>query len=213
MRTLTDDQVADALKKFGTYRVRRTQSVAERAYDAYCWLAIGLHETGLRNIEGGAVWSATENRWVAATNAEDMDVGCFQISRKWQPLLLEKMVAVKSGTWSPYVLDKTPNDLGYVPQFEGSVQFLRNEFYSYRSYALARGVPTTRTFNFCICAHNAGAGGAMTAWRNGGTLENFDAVTAGGDYVSSVRELMTQVAAWLAAHPNWVAQPGEEVTG
>lgn len=204
MDYLTDTQVANALRQFGNYRTRRVFGEAERDYDAVCWLAMGMRESLLQNIEGGAVWDGT--RWVRATRPEDMDVGPFQISRRWQrDALLKMKPAVRAGTWSPYFDDHTAYDGGFCPRFEESVIFMRREFYSYRSYADSKGVAVSRRFNFCICAHNAGAGSALRAWAQGGTLADFDSVTAGGDYVSWVRKTMIQVEDWCLSHPNWTA--------
>jgi len=199
----TDKQIGDVLKKFGTYRIGRTIYEAPQPYDAYAWLALGCRETWLQNIEGGA--RLVNGEWVKETDPTRMDVGVFQISRIHQADALKKMKpAVKAGTWSPYFDDKSAYDGGFCPRFEESVVFMGKEFQLYRDYAKAHGVPSTRTFNFAICAHNAGAGGAMAGWRDGGTLADFDRHTSGGDYVSWVRHTMIQVEDWLEAHPNWL---------
>lgn len=205
----SDETVGSALSRFGNYRVERTQTVAnEGEPDGLAGrhiLAIGLRETALQNIEGGlkrlpgGVWMPLD-----PTNPSDaavMDIGCFQISRRYHSAELAAMPngAVAAGTWKPIVTGMTPADPGYVPTFEDSLQFTIEGLQDAQDYGRLKGVPASELPRFSIAAHNAGMGGALQGWREG----NVDKYTAMGDYSGWVLKTADQVLKWLKAHPNW----------
>lgn len=201
---LTDAQVALALRSFGVYRVKRTQTVC-RSYgsaliSASVVMALGLRETGLRNIEGGAKWDPVSNRWVAQDDPHQMDVGCFQISRKFHGAELDRMPGVRVGTWSPSVHGATAYDKGYAPRFEQSVQYVVAAMHEDLQYAVDHGIPADGSrLQFAVAAHNAGQGGAMSGYHDG----DIDKFTALGDYSAWVLATAKQVTAWLKTHPGW----------
>ncbi len=199
----TETQVDRALARLGNYRVRRAQIVANAGapdgISGALLLALGLRETNGINEQGGAKWDATKNRWVAQDDPTKMDVGIFQISRIHHGPALAKMLGVRDGTWGPVITGSTPNDNGYVPRFEESLQFTLREMHESMGYASSKGVPDEELARFAVAAHNAGAGGALSGYRDG----DVDKYTAMGDYSAWVLETRTIVNKWLAAHPNW----------
>src|SRR5450631_330198 len=99
-QNLTVGEVGHALARFTNYRVLRAQQLAERTgVPRRISLSLGLRETGLQNVCGGATWNGTE--WVQAYT----DRGWLQIAdtidanAKW----LEKQEGCKEGEWSPAV--------------------------------------------------------------------------------------------------------------
>lgn len=209
-QALTDEQVGKFLTDLGNYRVKRaTQAALDGPSDGISGallLAIGLKETHLRNVEGGAKKDAAGN-WVPETDPTRMDVGWLQISRRYHPLNLAAMPGVKAGTWTPLVEGKTANDGGFVPRFEDSLQFTITELRDAQDYGRAHGVADADLVRYAVAAHNAGLGGALRGYREG----NVDKYTALGDYSQWILDTRTQVNHWLGSHPNWVATEGTPV--
>ena len=206
MIALNDSQVADALKRLGHYRVVRAQEAAlegpSDGISGSLLIALGLRETGGRNIEGGAKWEG--GKWVAldpTTESREMDVGVFQISRRFHLLDLRRMPGVKAGTWGPLVNGHTAADGGYCPQFEESVQYVIREMREAQAYAEDHGVPGDELARFGVAAHNGGWGGALNGFKAG----DVDKFTTGGDYSSWVLAHRTKVNSWLndPRHANW----------
>lgn len=200
---LTDAQVGQFLGELGNYRVKRAQEAAldgpSDGISGALLLAIGLKETHLKNIEGGAKKDAAGN-WVAQDDPTKMDVGWLQISRIYHPLNLSAMPGVKAGTWSPPISGRTANDGGFAPRFEDSLQFTIAELRDAQDYGRAHGVADADLVRFAVAAHNAGLGGALSGYRAG----NVDKNTALGDYSEWILATRTQVNHWLSDHPNWV---------
>lgn len=204
MTPATDAQIAEALKRLGNYRVRRAQTVAlmgePDGIAGSHLLALGLRETGLRNVEGGA--KLVGGKWVALNpkdpdEAKLMDVGWTQISRRYHPEALRRMPAVKSGTWTPLRPGTTPLDGGCVPRFEDALQFTIRAMQSNASYAEGRGY--REPVRFSIAAHNGGRGGAQTGYSRG----DVDRFTTGGDYSEWVLDAKSRIDRWLRAHSGW----------
>lgn len=202
MADLTQDQVGKALANAGNYRVRRAQIVAlEGEPDGISGsliLSLGLRETGLRNIEGGA--KIVDGKWVPEDDPNRMDVGIFQISRRWHMRTLEKMLGVEVKTWAPVVPGKTASMGGYAPRFEESLRFTIQGLQEAMAYAEDNGISKQADqVKFAVAAHNGGMGGALKGHREG----NVDKYTTGGDYSAWVIRHKTLVNRWLGQHPNW----------
>ncbi|MEJ7784746.1 MAG: hypothetical protein WKF96_08085 [Solirubrobacteraceae bacterium] len=203
MADFTDTQIGEALKALGNYRVRRAQVVALEGepdgISGSLLLSLGLRETRLRNIEGGA--KLVDGRWVAEDDPARMDVGIFQISRRYHMADLRRMVAVASGTWKPTVDLRTAADGGFCPRFEESIRYVLSEMHEAIAYGEDRGVKGSELPRFAVAAHNAGIGGAIEGYRQG----DMDARTTGGDYSGWTLRHRTKINSWLGAHANWRA--------
>lgn len=201
MERLTQEQVGSAIKGFGNYRTRRTQTVANLGppdgISGATLIALGLRETKLKNINGGAV-RGDGGQWVEAP-PEEQDGGCFQISRVHHAAQLKRMLAVVAGTWTPVIDGKTAFDPGCCPRFEDSLQFTLLEMHEAIAYAEDSGVPDDIWPRFAIAAHNGGKGGALKGYREG----DIDRYTAMGDYSAWVQYHRTLVNRWLNDHDNW----------
>jgi len=197
----TSQQVQTALHNAGHYRIVQAQRVALEGdpdgISGALLLALGLRETGLRNIQGGA--KQVGGRWVALgpEDSSRMDVGALQISRTYHPDTLRRLAAVKAGTWGPVVIGKTPMDYGFVPQWTTALRFTIDEMREAIAYAHDKSVKDP--VRFAVAAHNAGIGGALSGYRAG----DVDRFTAHGNYSAWVLATRTAVNAWLGKHPNW----------
>jgi hypothetical protein len=199
--TLTDKQLHDALVQLGNYRVKRAQEAAlvgpSDNISGALLLAIGLRETHLQNIEGGA--KLVNGTWVKEDDPTRKDVGWLQISRRFHTPDLKLMPGVKTGTWGPVQADKTAADGGYVPRFEDGLQFTIKELREAQAYGQDQGVADADLARYSVAAHNSGWGGALNGYRAG----NVDKNTAGGDYSQWVLHTRSQVNSWISGHPNW----------
>lgn len=217
MAQFTDEQVGKALSRLGNYRVKRTQEVADAGNpDGIAGkhlLALGMGETLLQNILGGLKWvaspSGTQTRlgekgnWVPLNpldpnEAKLMDVGVFQISRRYHSASLARMPGVHAGTWGPVVASRS--DIGDLcPRFEDSLQFTLIGIHEAMAFGEDMGVKAADLPRFAVAAHNAGWAGALKGYREG----NVDKYTALGDYSAQVWATAKQIDRWLYAHPNW----------
>jgi hypothetical protein len=203
MNNLTDAQVAKALANLGNYRVKRTQEVANAGLpdgiSGSLLLSLGLRETMLQNIEGGAKLDKATGKWVKQDDPTQMDVGPFQISRKYHSTALSMMPGVKNDTWTPTILGMSANVSGYVPRFEDSLQYVLSEMHENMAQ-LDDFVGSSDTLvQVTVAAHNAGVDGALKGYR----LGDIDINTAGGDYSAWVLKHRSLVLKWLKVHPNW----------
>jgi hypothetical protein len=204
MDLMSESQVAYCLKRLGNYRVKRVGEVLEELkkptrITQAIQLALGLRETGLLNIEGGAIYDSRLKKWVKQPNPMLRDVGPFQISRHWHLTALRKMPGVKEGSWGPVVNGKTAGDAGFCPRWEESCDFAAETLVGNENYADDLAVAKTQQVQFAIAAWNAGRGGAKEGWRAG----NLDKYTTMGDYSEWVLHHAKIVSQWLADHPNW----------
>lgn len=199
MPDFTQSQVGDSLGRLGRYRVMRAQAVANQGMpdgiSGSTILALGLRETGLRNIEGGV--KMVNGRWVKQDEPLKKDVGFVQINRGIHLDDLRLMPGVKSGTWGPVIGNRTAADDGYCMRFEDALRWTIDNLHESIAYAEDRDV--WEPVRFAIAAHNAGRGGAMTGARAG----DVDQETTHGDYSAWVLRHRTLINRWLGAHPNW----------
>lgn len=193
----TNAEVGHSLAVFGNYRVLRCQQLCERAENfphPSTLMALGLRETGLANIDGGAV-KGPNGEWVRSFT----DRGCFQIAESEAEDWLKSVPGCPEGQWSP----KTGHnalEAHYAPRFTDAAEYTIREFHEHRTQALKAGVSAIDIERFCIAAHNAGFSGALAGYRNGNVDEN----TALGDYSKWVQKYAGVIHNWVVAHPHWV---------
>jgi hypothetical protein len=199
---LTYDQVGSCLRRAGYYRVTRAQIVGGEGrpdlISGITCLALGLRETLLQNINGGAVKDPATGEWVEAP-PEEQDGGCFQISRVHHPVDLKRMPGVAEGTWGPVIEGKTAFDPGYCPRYEEALRFTVMEMQEAIAYAEDSRVNEDVWLRFGIAAHNAGKGGALRGYREG----DIDRYTAKGDYSEWVLAHAKLIRRWLNENPKW----------
>ena len=211
MKPASQAEVDAAITRFGNYRTKRTQTVALEGepdgISGSLLMAFGCRETWLQNIEGGA--KKVNNEWVPLdpknpADAAIMDVGCFQLSRKWQEDGLRALGrAVKTNTWKPYDYSHSPFDAGYVPLFEDSLRYTIELMHEHMAFAEDDGIKKLDDrVLIAIGAHNRGYDGALKGFKQNG-IAGIDAGSTGGDYVSWVLACRTQINKWLGQHPGW----------
>lgn len=204
MQPATLDQIDAALRRLGTYRVRRAQEQGELIpgiVGGWVLLALGLRETWGRNVTGGA--QLVNGRWVPETDPARQDVGWLQISRRYHMAALSRMVGVRNGTWAPMLTAHTAAEPGYVPTFTHALRFTVQEMEDAIRFGDAGGVEEADLRRFAVAAHNAGRHGALRGYREG----DVDRYTAGGDYSAWVMDARRKVGQWLKAHPTWQYHP------
>lgn len=202
MSNFTLDQVGSALKNLGNYRVRRAQVVALEGrpdgISGSLLLSLGLRETRLQNIEGGA--KLVNGKWVPEDDPRRMDVGIFQISRRFHLSSLKLMPGVRAGTWSPVILGQTAADAGHCPRFEDSLRYTLNAMHEAMAFGEEKGVKQDDLPRFAVAAHNGGWQGALDGYRAG----NVDKYTTEGNYSAWVIYHRRLVNKWLLDHPKWI---------
>lgn len=196
MSDFTPDQVGSALKRCGHYRVTRAQRVALEGepdgISGALLLALGLRETGLKNINGGA--RKVDGEWVATKT----DRGIFQIASEFHMADLARMPGVAEGTWGPVVAHGAQAE-NSCPRFEDSLQFTLRAMHEAQAYGEDHGVGISELPRFAVAAHNAGIGGALRGYNDG----DVDAHTTGGDYSAWTLRHRTLINRWLADHATW----------
>jgi len=158
-------------------------------------LALGMRETRLKNVNGGARWDSSSGTWVQTKD----DKGIFQISGVHHGPELRRMLAVDEGTWSPVVPEATALDDNYCPRFEESLQFTLMLMHENQAYAIDNGISEDELGRFAIIAHNAGLGGALRGYREG----EPDRYTAFKDYSAWVLRHRTIINKWLNDNLKW----------
>lgn len=161
-------------------------------------LALGLRETWLRNILGGA--KLVDGVWVPEDDPAKQDAGFLQISKKWHPDVLRRMEAVASGTWQPVIEGANAFAPGMVPTFRAAVPYVLAELASSLDFARLHVIPDRDRQRFAIAAHNCGKGGALEGYRHG----DVDMLTSGGDYSAWVLDAAPKVEQFVVTHPNWL---------
>jgi hypothetical protein len=203
MPDYTKSQVWYAIQQFGRYRTRRCQEIArEDAEDRISgahFIAMGLRETGLRNIRGGIIWDSNTNRWVKQPDYRKQDVGWLQISQIYHEDALKAMVGVTEGTWAPTINGKTAADKGCVPRFTDSLRYTVDELHEAQAYGEDHGVEERHLARFAVAAHNAGIGGALSGYARG----NVDLYTTGKDYSAWVLRHIKIVREVLREHTSY----------
>lgn len=187
MSDYTEANLADALKRLGVYRVQAAQDVADDVegdgITGALMLALGLRETGLRNIN----------------NPAETDHGCFQISELYHLDFLAKEPGVPAGQWRA-VAGHYADDTGFCPRYTPALIYAHQMIVSNTAYAHSRGY--SHPVRFGVAAYNAGLGGAVAGYKVG----NVDKYTTGGDYSAWVFTHKTMIQKWINAHPNWQPQ-------
>lgn len=183
----TQPQVETALRNLGRYRCQRAQELANvglaDAISGAHLLALGLRETGLKNIRGGII--RRDGQWVEQPDFREQDVGFTQISEMYHLAALRAMPGVKEGTWGPVVEGKSAADDGYCMRFTDAVRYTIDEMHEAIAFAEERHVNPDSSVRFAIAAHNAGEGGAFAGYK----AKDIDKYTTGGDY-----------SRWVLAH-------------
>lgn len=193
---LTYAEVGHSLAVFGNYRVLRTQQLcSQNGYfpHASTAMSLGLRESGLKNICGGAVMK--EGVWVRSFT----DRGWAQISDTVAAAWLKTVPGCPEGQWSP----KTGHNAleqHFCPRFTDALEYTIREFNSHRKEAKKAGVKDADIERFCVAAHNAGFAGALYGYEAG----NVDKNTAHGDYSAWVLQYANDVHKWVLEHPGWV---------
>lgn len=197
---LTYNNVSYFIRQFGNYRFERTYKVADEGEpDGIAGkhiIALGLRETHLRNINGGAI--LVNGVWEEAPPTEQ-DGGCFQISRVHNEAALAEMPAVAEGTWKPTVAGKTAADPGMCPRFEDSLQYTMKRMKLAQDYGRRNGVAAADIPRFGVAAHNAGFGGALWGYKKG----DVDLYTTHNDYSAWVFRHAKLVSRFVWLHPAW----------
>jgi hypothetical protein len=148
-------------------------------------LAIGLRESGIRNITGdhghGRGWLQIDDRfhqaWLAAHS------GC------------------KDGTWAPFVhglKDGGALPPGRVPGMVAAVQYAILLLNGNARFGLANGVRDAHAKPFMLAAYNCGAGNAINAYQQFG-IAGIDRFTANKNYSADVLANQEAVRAALRA--------------
>lgn len=201
MKDFKDEQIDQALAKLGNYRVRRTQVAARETSDDISGaliLAMGLREAQLSNVESGIRKDIKTSRWVEENSPEFMVVGVFQISREHHAFALSRMTAVRRYTWGPVVMGKTPLDVGFVPRFEESLEFVLSELHETMG-TMDEVIEPKDLLRAAIAAYSSGVENALKGYREG----DVDRYTAGGDFSAWVLRHRTHINKWLSRHPDW----------
>lgn len=186
MADYTQTQVETGLKNLGNYRVRMAQEVAlEGPADAFSGallLALGLRETGLRNIN----------------NPANTDHGCFQVSEIYHASWLLSQPGCPVGSWVTEGGHSAVEDRyapRYTPACLYALQILKDNW----AFAVAKGVDLEHRLEFSVAAYNAGGGGALAGYREG----NVDKYTTLGNYSAWVIAHRAKINRFLNEHPSW----------
>jgi hypothetical protein len=192
---MTNDPIADALANLGNWRVIHIQA-ATWPYNVWAaseLLALGYHETGLKNECGGAVLE--NGKWVQAYT----DRGVFQFNDTYQSAWLASVPGCLNGQWTLDPAGVSALTAMHCPRFSDALSHALVELNGNLEFAASHGVPRAQQKRFAIAAHNAGAGGALDGFRMG----NVDQFTANGNYSASVLGAAPDIHAWIVAHPGW----------
>jgi hypothetical protein len=205
MSTYTQAELTPVMENFGQEAALIVQRKVLVAFPGGWFrpehaMALGLRETGLRNIRGGAklvdgVWEPT-----------DTDEGWLQITNTLEPnrVWLKTVPGCPNGSWRP---DMTGWDAHTVtaltanhnPTLSAALGYTLRQIITQRGQAYANRVKAPDALRFVIAAHNAGFSGALDGYEAG----NVDLHTTLGDYSADVLANAPVIAAWLAAHPSW----------
>lgn len=199
MSDITPAQLDAALVQFGRYFVWKVQSDVHAVFPGGWFppsvmLALGLRETNLQNICGGAqlingqwVPTKTDRGWLQITDTEPTNA-----------VWLKSQLGCPDGKWDPVQGHNALEPL-HVPTMSGALAYTLREMVTHRALAYAAGVTGPACLQFIVAAHNAGFNGALRGYREG----NVDANTTLGDYSWWVMHYAPQIATWISAHPGW----------
>jgi hypothetical protein len=202
---ITQDELTPVMERFGNEACLIVQKETLAAFPGK-WLtasivhALGLRETGLQNIRGGAV--KVNGKWIPS----DTDEGVFQITNtvETNAAWLKSVPGCPNGSFTPdmagwnkgTVNALTPN---HNPTLSAGLGYTISSLKVNRSQAEPAGVASKDVLRFCIAAHNAGFEGALLGYKAGNVDEN----TTMGNYSSWVLANAPAVAEWIAARPAW----------
>jgi hypothetical protein len=179
---ITKEQLEAQLEAFGRHRIEIVAEIAhEGASDGIgpaLLLALGSRETNLRNIVGDGGHGR----------------GWLQIDDRFHNLWLSNHKGCPSGSFKPKFSSALPK--GRVPTLTAATLFAVDMLNANAKFAVQHDVPAAQARRFAIAAYNAGAGGALTGFRNG----DVDRQTAHGDYSADVLERKAVVARFLKKH-------------
>jgi hypothetical protein len=186
MADLPQKTVDDALAGLGNYRVRAAQELAAEGsadeFSGALLLALGLRETGLRNIN----------------NSAETDHGVVQISELYHAPWLASEPGCRAGSWTP-VPGRSALENGYCPRYTTAIAYALKMLKANMAYAVTKGIEEADRLRFAISAYNAGIGGAWSGFRAG----DVDKYTTGSDYSAWVLRHRAKINSFLSAHPNW----------
>lgn len=213
MTNISASLLNEILERFGQQAAIETQRVVHTAFPGG-WLppavvmALGLRETNLQNICGGA--KLVEGKWVPTYT----DRGWLQITdtiaqhRQW----LSTRPGCPNGAhnkpnWDPDMVGYrtggehkiTAATAMHCPTMTAALQYTLSTIKSDRAQAEASKVAPEHVLQLVVAAHNAGFFGALQGYQAG----DIDKNTTLGNYSSDVLEHAPAIAAWIAAKPNW----------
>lgn len=205
---ITESQLTTVIENFGQEAVHKAQLETKAVFPGG-WmppsviLALGLRETGLQNIRGGAVM--INGHWVPSYT----DVGWLQINslistnEDW----LRGRPGCPDGSWRPDMIGwhlfrrVTAFTDMHNPTFTAALQYTLAQMAQERAEAYAAKVAPADVMRFVIAAHNAGFGGALRGYCCG----DVDRYSTMGDYSEWVLHYAPMIAAWIEARPSWQA--------
>lgn len=200
---VTESQLTPIFERFGQEACKKAQSETLAIFPGKWFppsvlLALGLRETSLQNIEGGA--ELVNGVWVPTKT----DKGWLQISSlivpnaKW----LATELGCPDGSWYPARPHHTALEDGYCPTFSAATKYTLAQIVANRGQA-ANVVKPADTLRFVIAAHNAGFAGALAGYKRG----NVDLNTTHGNYSAYVLASAPVIDDWIAGRPNWQWRP------
>lgn len=170
--------VASELNRFGKRRVKKVVDLTRRKggpFTGDLCLALGVRETGLRNIAGDFGHGR----------------GWLQIDDRYHGSWLAQVKGAISGSWRAVVRSALAS--GYVPLLVPALRRARLILQQNYDYVRSQGVPENQAVRVAISGYNAGPGGAINGWREG----DSDKYTTGGDYADWVFEVRQHVRHYI----------------
>ncbi len=192
----TPAEVGQALKEFSNYRCLRSQQLVHdmphAPLPASVMMGLGLRESGLKNICGGAIF--VEGKWVQSFS----DRGCFQISDKIDRDWLASVPGCSNGNWLPQEGFSALEPM-HCPRFTDAAKRVLYVAQLNHNQGLKAGVDDSEIVRFTVACHNAGFHGALEGWKAG----NVDLHTTHQDYSAWVMRQSYVIHKWIMDHPNW----------
>jgi hypothetical protein len=201
--TVTQSQLTPIMERFGQEACKKAQSETlavfpGRWFSASVLMALGLRETNLQNICGGAVlvdgvWepSKTDRGWLQISDT-------IATNAKW----LATELGCPDGSWYPALPHVPAITHDFCPTFSAATKYTLAQIVSARHQA-ANVVKTADTLRFVVAAHNAGFAGALEGYRRG----DVDLNTTHGNYSAYVLANAPVIDEWIAARPTWQWRP------
>lgn len=183
---LSQHDVTERLHGLGHDRFVAVREVAQEGgpdgIGAALIFALGLRETGIRNIEGDGGYGK----------------GWLQVDRRAFPSWLKAHAGCRSGHWT-FSPGHRAWERGYVPGLTAGTHLAITLLRGNRAGAHRAHVPSSRSLRVAIAGYNCGLGNALAAYREHG-LGGVDARTTGRDYsrwVLAVESLVVHAAGAL----------------